>query len=271
LDEHAYADGTLFERELEHIFARSWLYVGHETEIPGPSDFKTTWIGREPVIVNRDRAGAVQVMLNRCAHQATTLCHQRRGSTEFFRCRAHGWTYDAYGTLLRVPYVEDFGAGFDLSDHGLARVGRVASHRGFVFASLADAGPGLLEHLGQAAPWLDRAADRGFGVPQDAHRSICPGNWKLHHHLVPAGPVSDWVDLGGGHARTEEDSGPGAALSIFPNVLLTAEHVRVVHPVKVDSSLVEIFPVGAADAGGGEAFLERHTARGSAPLSSRDR
>ena len=69
-----YADEDVFTDEMERIFTRGWVFVGHESEIPGAGDWVTRRIGREPVIMARDRSGAVNVLANRCAHRGTMLC-----------------------------------------------------------------------------------------------------------------------------------------------------------------------------------------------------
>ena len=52
-----YYDPAIFETELERIFYKTWIWVAHESELPNPGDFRTTTIGRQPVIVVRDKTG----------------------------------------------------------------------------------------------------------------------------------------------------------------------------------------------------------------------
>ena len=119
-----YTDPEIFEAEMERIFHRGWVYVAHETEIPEPGDYKTTMVGRQPVIVNRSSDDAeVQVMFNRCRHRATTVCDQHAGNANYFRCPYHGWTYNSCGELVGVPYREGYGDDFDMEDLGLVHVG----------------------------------------------------------------------------------------------------------------------------------------------------
>ena len=68
-----YTDQRIFETEMTRVFAASWCYVGHESEIPGPGDYRTTTLGLRPVLMTRGRDGAVNVLLNRCAHRGTML------------------------------------------------------------------------------------------------------------------------------------------------------------------------------------------------------
>src|SRR5215470_3527982 len=99
-----YTDPRIFADEMEKIFYRGWVFVGHDSEIPRPGDFVTRHIGTQPVIMVRGKDQQVSVFLNRCAHRGTTICSAERGSTRVFTCPYHGWTYDLNGTLLGVPY-----------------------------------------------------------------------------------------------------------------------------------------------------------------------
>ena len=73
-----YADPDLFELEMERIFGRAWLFVGHASQVPNPGDYITTELGRAPVIMARHRDGSVQVLLNRCSHRGAKVVNERR-------------------------------------------------------------------------------------------------------------------------------------------------------------------------------------------------
>jgi nitrite reductase/ring-hydroxylating ferredoxin subunit len=177
-----YTDPRIFAEELERIFHRGWVFVGHDSEIPRAGDFVTRRMGSEPVIMVRDSEGRVTVLVNRCMHRGTMLCPTERGHLRTFACPYHGWTYDLSGDLLGVPYPGGY-ASFDKSAHGLTRAARVSSYRGFVFASLSPTGRTLAEHLGAATKLIDRSCDLSpvGAVELTAgwvkHR--CAANWKM--------------------------------------------------------------------------------------------
>jgi nitrite reductase/ring-hydroxylating ferredoxin subunit len=177
-----YTDVRIFADELERIFHRSWVFVGHESEIPAPGDFVTRAMGTEPVILVRGKDGDVAVLVNRCMHRGTQLCMAGRGQARTFICSYHGWTYDLDGALLGAPYPGGYGA-LDKGRHGLARAPRVASYRGFVFASLASSGPTLADHLGTATRLIDRSCDLSplgeVELTAGWVRHHCPANWKM--------------------------------------------------------------------------------------------
>ena len=62
-----YTDPAIFAAELEQIWYRTWVYVGHESEVPEPNDYVLKSIGPQPVIMTRDRDGEIHLLLNRCA------------------------------------------------------------------------------------------------------------------------------------------------------------------------------------------------------------
>lgn len=217
-----FTDPAIFDAEVERIFGRTWLCVGHETEIPNPGDFKTEAIAGRPIILTRHVDGEIYALFNSCRHRGATVCEVPYGKANAFRCPYHGWTYLSNGDLINVPFREEFGPSFNLSDYGLGRLPRVSTYGGFVFVSFSNVGPDLLEHLGRAAPWIDLFAERAPGKKVQATKPVSQryfGNWKLqldnfgdsyHPQFVhPAGFGPDqrgqWADGAGA-----QSSGPGS-------------------------------------------------------------
>ncbi|MEQ9642103.1 MAG: aromatic ring-hydroxylating dioxygenase subunit alpha [Alphaproteobacteria bacterium] len=150
-----YSDADIFAEELEKIWYRTWVYVGHESEVPRADDFVMKSIGPQPVIMTRDREGRLHLLQNRCPHRGNQVCTQARGNARTFTCPFHKWTFANDGKLTAVAFADGYD-GQDMSGLGLAPVPRIASYRGFVFGSFAVDGPPLAEHLGGAAETLDR-------------------------------------------------------------------------------------------------------------------
>ena len=107
-----YYDPEIFEEELEKIWYRTWVYIGHAGEVPNPGDFRTGHIGRQPIIIVRDSTGEVQVFLNRCRHRGNTVCQLDRGNTRGFLCAYHGWSYNLEGELSGFPFADGYGPSF---------------------------------------------------------------------------------------------------------------------------------------------------------------
>jgi len=181
-----YSDPEIYRAEQDRIFCgSSWAYVALEAEIPAPGDFIRTYVGEKSVVVVRDSAGGVNVLLNRCAHRGVEFCQAAHGNASEFMCPYHQWTYDLKGTLLGVPFrrgVKRQGgmpADFRLEDHGLTRLA-VARRHGVVFASFGEDLPTLEDYLGpQMLGYFDRVFD---GKPLKVlgyMRQRIGANWKL--------------------------------------------------------------------------------------------
>jgi phenylpropionate dioxygenase-like ring-hydroxylating dioxygenase large terminal subunit len=178
----AYIDPRVFAAEMQRIFMRTWVYVGHDSEIERPGDYKTTAIGTQPVILTRARDRRPRVLVNRCGHRGAAVCRAPSGNTTSLRCQYHGWTFGLDGALLGVPYPDGY-AGLDRDAVGLAALPRVESYRGFIFASFAPDVPALTTHLREVLPYIDafveHAGDYPLQVAQDANDVLFEGNWKL--------------------------------------------------------------------------------------------
>jgi len=210
-----YTDADIFELEMERIFGRAWVFVGHESQVPDPGDYRTTDIGRQPVIMVRHSDGSVRVLLNRCSHRGAKLCNTPCGNAKRLTCLYHGWSYDTDGTLLAVPMPEGAAHHFDMADFGLAAAPRIQVYRGFVFASLAANGPPLDDHLGPMKANIDDLVDRApagaIALDAGMHRYIYRGNWKLQienvldSYHVPFSHVSTVNKKGEQFSRREGD------------------------------------------------------------------
>lgn len=149
-----YTDPVLFELEMERIWSRTWVYVGHESEVPRPNDFVMKSIGREPILMTRSKDGRLNLLHNRCPHRGNRVCVTEKGNSGTLTCPYHGWTFGIDGALRGAAFPTGYDQ-LDRSEHGLGRVARVASYRGFVFGSLAAEGETLEQHLGAAKEALD--------------------------------------------------------------------------------------------------------------------
>jgi phenylpropionate dioxygenase-like ring-hydroxylating dioxygenase large terminal subunit len=166
---------------MERIFKNTWVWVGHESELPGPNTFKKSFVGNQPVIVTRDKAGEIRTLLNRCRHRAASVCEKKKGRQSVFVCPYHGWSYDIDGGLRKVPYADGYREGLDREEFGLTRL-RTEVYQGMIFATFRDDIEPLVDHLGPARKWMDLFMKQGagFGVKVlGEHRFRFPGNWKI--------------------------------------------------------------------------------------------
>ena len=180
-----FTDPEIFELEMKTIFEGNWIYLAHESQVANPNDYFTTTMGRQPIIISRDKAGQLNAFINACSHRGAMLCRFKRGNKATYTCPFHGWTFSNQGKLLKVKDPRDAGypAAFDCDgSHNLTRVPRFESYRGFLFGSLnPDVAP-LSEFLGEAAKMIDLMVDQspeGLEVLRGASTYVYDGNWKL--------------------------------------------------------------------------------------------
>ncbi|NLR70434.1 Rieske 2Fe-2S domain-containing protein [Novosphingobium sp. ERN07] len=176
-----YRDPALFDAEMDRIFKQTWVWVAHESELPGPNTFKTGNVGTSPVLITRDKKGEVHVLLNRCRHRAASVCEKKKGKQSVFVCPYHGWSYDPDGSLRKVPHRWGYDENFDPADYPLFSL-RVEQYAGMIFATFNADAPPLEEHLGAARKWMDLFMKQGggFGVKVLGQHSFrFPGNWKI--------------------------------------------------------------------------------------------
>ncbi|GAC18689.1 aromatic ring-hydroxylating oxygenase subunit alpha [Paraglaciecola arctica] len=176
-----YSDEKIFEEELDKIFNNTWVWLAHESELPEAGSYKTATIGRNPVIVVRDRKKNIHVMLNRCRHRGATVCEGKTGKTKAFTCPYHGWGYGLDGSLRALPKPEEYENILDKAEFGLIKV-RTESYQGMIFATLKDDLEPLEDFLGGAKKWIDLFMKQGGGYPIKTlgdHRFRFPGNWKI--------------------------------------------------------------------------------------------
>ena len=159
-----YVDAAIFEAELTRIFERTWIYVGHESQVGKPGDYYATRIGRHPVVMVRGKDEQIRVFLNRCRHKGAQLVGAGCGkaAANALRCGYHGWMYGLDGALRSVParngYSED-SVRPGAPDFALRQVASVDTYRGFIFARIVGDGPGLADWLGPLADSFDNFVD----------------------------------------------------------------------------------------------------------------
>jgi hypothetical protein len=206
LNRRVYTDAEVYDDEIRLIFERSWLAIGHESLVPEPGDFFLSKMGHVPVLLWRGLEGRLRVFFNACGMSNRLLCFAEQGNAEDLECRCHG-----------VRYRFD-GAAIEREAH-LVPVERVEDHLGLLFATFAEDGPELEDHLGDFAFYLDGVLSVQAGPPVrflGPIKNIVGANWKLPMdafmgglHVEKAAGADGLRDEG---LFLKVSAGPGAAL-----------------------------------------------------------
>jgi phenylpropionate dioxygenase-like ring-hydroxylating dioxygenase large terminal subunit len=179
-----YFDEEVYRREHARIFEGGWVPVGHEDMVRNPGDYVTNYMGEVPVILVRDRAGTVRVLVNKCRHRGNQVCLFDRGNVRGWTCSYHGWSYGTDGRLISVPGEEEFYHGALEKDQWGLEEAAVVNFCGLVFASLNRDGPAFEDWLGEDVRWWLRhlvlaEPVGGLEALPGWHRYESPANWKL--------------------------------------------------------------------------------------------
>ena len=249
-----FVNAELYEQEKARIFARAWLYVGHESQIKKPGDFFVSRMGEESVILTRDREAKIHVFLNTCRHRGMRVCRYDEGHTNALYCPYHGWSYGLDGKLIVVQqYEESYSPPFDRENWGLIEA-RSANLQGTIWATWAARAPSFEDYLGDArgraggfippglgrqrpwrrTAWLAAEMDRAVEL-EHSLRKISPATC-----CTPSGPPvpSKWSVSGPARRATAPRSRParrrahgvpsraatGISYGIYPEMLPRADY-----------------------------------------------
>lgn len=209
-----FSDPDLFELEVKVLFESGWIYLAHETQLPNPHDYVTTYAGRRPVVIMRDKEGGLRAFHNACPHRGATICVRDRGNAPLHVCPYHSWSFASDGSnrAIKAQAHGGYSASFLGASHDLKPIARFESYRGFLFGSLSPDVPSLADYLGDARVMIDLMIDQSTAGMEFAPGMTVftyEGNWKHQlensadgYHVTSVHPTYIKVS----QQRAEEDA-----------------------------------------------------------------
>ena len=228
-----YVHEDVFQQELEQIFARCWLFIGHESMVPNPGDFVTSRMGTEEIIIVRDRKDhQIRAFLNSCRHRGEKVCRYDQGNALVFTCPFHAWTYDSGGRLVGAAghnHPESYAGALDKDQWSLVEVGQFKNYYGTLWATWDKSAPSFEDYLGpfaESVRYMCEASDgeeAGLEVFTPWQRWRLPTNWKvpaftssrdpehgaMTHRSVNAAAIGPMRELQGGDRHMKRIKLPG--------------------------------------------------------------
>lgn len=165
-------------QEMSTVFRNYPVIVGHRDQVAQPGDVIRHDALGLPLLITRDKAGALHCFLNACRHRSMRLQDAPRAcGKRSLVCPYHGWTYELDGRLKHVPHDYAF-PGLDKQSSGLVEL-PCAQHHGLIWVlPTPGAAMDVSAYLGAIG------ADFGYLALDDAvlyqhTESRHAANWKL--------------------------------------------------------------------------------------------
>ena len=250
-----YLSDEIFALEQERLFANTWVFLGHASQVPAAGDYVAQDVAGRPLLMVRQPDGTVQVLYNRCAHKGTQLVTDESGNAgRFFRCPYHAWTYKLDGAPLGVPLKDGY-EGTQLkaceSGRGMAAVSHVKVYRDFVFVRLSDTGLAFEDYFGEVLGAIDNMVDRSpegrLTVGGGVLRNIVHCNWKMYLENI-----NDTM-----HPRSTHESATQAAEALWEGHAPTDPKPMAMEQILPFGSGYEFF-----DKMGGRVYANGHSVLG---------
>lgn len=257
--------------ERERIFDRCWLYLGHESEVEKPGDFRRRNVAGRPLFFVRGKDRQVRVFLNTCSHRGALICRIDEGNADVLQCFYHAWSFNMNGELVGRPDEPGYSEGFDRAEMGLKPPPRVDSYRGFYFVCFNPYVEDLYTFLAGAREYIDLIADQseeGMRISHGSNKYTMRSNWKLlcensldSYHVVPVHQTyvdyisSLGMDMSGRGILKDRQPGVSRELgnghAVMENIALYGRPVAHWHPLFGEDAKEEIARVR-------ERLVERH-------------
>lgn len=179
----AYIDSGAFEREKRKVFFETWAGIGFGKDVPRSGDAVPVDFLGMPLLMLRDRSGAVRVFQNICRHRGMILVQEPTTIRGVIRCPYHSWCYGLDGSLRTTPDVGGPGINehpdFDKSALGLVEV-RAALFHDVVFVNISGDAPEFDDYAAELkSRWAEFDRPIFHGGPESSFQLEVKSNWKL--------------------------------------------------------------------------------------------
>ena len=188
VDNRVYTDPRVFDREVERIFTRTWLFAGHESEVRSVGDYLTITLLGQPLLLARGKDNVVRAFFNTCRHRGSKVAFEPCGHASSFRCPYHFWVYNLEGDLIGIPGEEAYdGTGFIKETNPLVPL-RCETELGLMFVSFDASAPSLRDYLGPkiVETLATPLANGTFEIVKQIAYEL-PINWKVFAENVRDG------------------------------------------------------------------------------------
>ena len=221
LDQEFYVSQHIFDLDVKNIFSKQWVFVGHISRIPNYGDYFLFNIGKESIIIIRDKDNAVHAHYNVCRHRGSQICLENEGNSKVLICPYHAWTYNINGSLKGARLMDK---DFNKNDWHLHKCNSKI-FEGLIFINLSEHPNDFEEFIAPTKKFIEF---HGLADAKIAHRQYYPtdGNWKLTldnfhecYHCQPSHPEycqvhdKDYIVAYGAGSNT------GPASEKFDNIL----------------------------------------------------
>jgi phenylpropionate dioxygenase-like ring-hydroxylating dioxygenase large terminal subunit len=217
-----YTSAEFFAAEWEHMWTKVWLLLGRASEIPEPGDYQMEMVGRESILMVRQRDGAVRAFYNLCQHRGNRLIAGAEGGLDYFVCAYHGWKWDLDGELLWAQDEDDYPGGLC----GKVRLAEIPCEvlAGFIWVNMDPDCGTLKDYLGpvwdglQTYPVAEMRRYQAMTVNMPCNWKVIQDNFHESYHLPAVHPEAgvvieddykdtEFFNLANGHTLMKMKSG----------------------------------------------------------------
>jgi benzoate/toluate 1,2-dioxygenase alpha subunit len=179
IDRNIYVDPKVYAAEQDQLFAKTWQWVAHDSEIPEFGDYVTATIAGRPIIVSRGEDGLITAFFNTCTHRGALLAVRAKGNSGgSFTCLYHAWCFDTEGKLTSAPLPAAYGDRLQKPCYDVPTV-RLETFAGNIFISLDPNIEPLADFLGETKAYIEMFTGKHEAIGRV--RWTLDGNWKLWH------------------------------------------------------------------------------------------